>query len=67
MLKIHINNSVILIDLFKIDMKNFLRIQVYFIKEYDFKYWLECLYYVRHKNELEQKEYEEACEFLINH
>ena len=67
MLKIKINGYVVLIDLYDIDMKNFLRIQDYFINEYGFKYWLECLFYVRHKDELEQMEYEEATEWLMNH
>ena len=67
MLKIHIKNGVVLIDLFHIDMKNFIRIQDYIIKEYGFKYWLECLYYIRHKDELEEMEYEEATEWLMNH
>jgi len=66
MLKIHVNGYVIQFDLYHIDMKNFIRIQDYFIKEYGFKYWLGCLYFVRHKDELEEKEYEEACEFLMN-
>ena len=67
MLKIKVNGKIILIDLYKIDFKNFLRIQDYFIKEYGFNYLLECLYYVKYKDELQEKEYNEAVEFLINH
>lgn len=60
MLNIKINNMIIKFYLTDIDFVDFLRIQQPFIKKYGFKYYLTCLYYVRHKNELEQLEYEEA-------
>lgn len=66
MLSIHLNGKIVKFYLQDISVRSFLNIQNQFIDKYGFPYFLECLYYVRHKRELEQMEYEEACEFLIN-
>ena len=67
MLKIYVNGKIIQFDLFHIDFDNWMRIHKYVIKEYGFKLWLEYTYYVRHKDELEEKEYQEACELLMKY
>ena len=67
MIKIKIGNKIILIDLFEIDLRNWMRISKYVIDKYGFKQWLEYTYYVKYKDELEEMEYEEAIKFLMNH
>ena len=67
MIKIKIGDKTVLIDLFDIDFENWMRISKYIIEKYGFKYWLECSYYVRHKDELEEKEYQEAVEWAMKH
>ncbi len=67
MIKIKINKTIIQIDLYHIDFKNWIRISKYIIEKYGFEYWLEYSYYVRHKDELEQKETQEALEFIMKY
>ena len=67
MIKIKINNTIILIDIYKIDFENWMRISKYIIEKYGFTFWLQQSYYVRHKDELIEKESEEAAMYLMNH
>ena len=67
MLSIRLNGKIVKFNLLDLSVKSFLNIQDQFIQKYGFEYFLECLYYIRHKRELEQMEYEEACEFMIKH
>lgn len=67
MIKINVGNKIILIDLFDIDFENWMRISKYIIERYGFKFWLESSYYIRHKDELEEKETQEASEWMMKH
>ena len=67
MLSIEMNGMIIKFDLFDIEFEDWIRISKYIIKKYGFKFWLESSYYVRHKDELEEKETEEATEWMIKH
>ncbi len=67
MIKIKINNKIVLIDIFDIEFDDWLKISNYIIEKYGFKFWLEHSYYVRHKDELEEKISNDAIEWLMNH
>ena len=56
MISIKINNTIILIDIYKIDLRNWKRISKHIIEKYGFEFWFEQSYYVRHKDELKEKE-----------
>ena len=66
MIKIKINNMIILIDLYKTDFKNWMRISKNVIKKYGFNEWLKYTYYVLNKEEYEEIETQEATKFLMN-
>ena len=67
MLKIKIKNAIILIDLYDFDFENWMRISKYIIDEYGFKFWLENSYYVRHKDELEEKQSNDDIEWMMKY
>ena len=67
MIKIIIKNAIILFNLYEISLDNWMRISKYIIEKYGFEYWLAYSYFVRHKDELEEKEYQEACELLMKY
>ena len=46
MIKININGGVLLIDLYEIDLKNWLKISDKIIEKYGFKEWLKYTYEV---------------------
>ena len=67
MIKIKIDNKIILIDIFEIEFEDWLRISKYIIDKYGFKFWLEQSYYVRHKDELEEKQSNDAIEWMMKY
>ena len=67
MITIKIGNKIVKFNLYDVDFKDWKRISKYIIEKYGFEYWLAYSYFVRHKDELEEKEYQEACELLLKY
>lgn len=65
MLSVILNGKIVKFYLQDISVKSFLNIQNQFIDKYGFPYFLECLYYVRHKDELEEIEYQKSIELCL--
>jgi hypothetical protein len=65
MIKNKMNNMIILIDLYKIDFKNWMRISKYVIKKYGLNEWFKYTYYVLNKEEYEEIETQERTEYLM--